>query len=128
MASDLEHALRLWCEQHWMPYFQRLGNGVAATALLQERLFNDERFVRELGGVPKKMIAPDTRPEKVQEVLKKIAPACCYLGDETMREIEMLAAESLPQDVEPGLEPQELAQLDVIAFQMWLAARGGLTH
>lgn len=104
----------MWCARHWQPYVERLGNGLGASVLVQQRLLDSPRFMdplRKYGSKPSARL--------LNNRVRDIGAACCFLGDDACAEILVMAAEMLPADVPEGVTGPELVKLDAAAMQAW---------
>lgn len=76
-----------WCRKHWDQV--RAGmpatNGLLAALLLNQRALADERFMREAGWNPETGALADA--DRINEVLEKFSPICCFMGDGVIEEV-----------------------------------------
>lgn len=72
----------MWCNKHWDPYKSGERNGILASILIAEEFA--EKAATEYDA---------SAPPELERVKSRHAPVCCWLGDETMRDILEKASE-----------------------------------
>jgi len=68
-----------WCDKHWKPYQTELGGLVATARVMQA--FIEHPIIMEEVGVHTESAA------RMNRILKKYAPVCCFLGETHMNVI-----------------------------------------
>lgn len=66
-----------WCKKHWAVVMDGDYNGILASMHIMQA-FIDSTYVSEL---------TDRSPQAMQRAMEKVAPLCCWLGEEKMKEI-----------------------------------------